>query len=192
LVIYTHTDTNINQSIAFDQLASYINPINILCHTEDHRIIISTPERMSNYMNMGYNNQGFKRLMDISHDIMPIMNEKYNNLFGFNGLSEICDSYYYTEHIGDSNNYDLNKMQDYDTLYISNLNLKKIYHKLRTIINRPFILVSSCGDCECPNDLFETTELFNDFINWKHLQHWFCQNCLIRLSYDDVLYSYKE
>ncbi len=182
LVIYTHTDINIDQTIEFNQLASYIHSHNKLCYTEGHRIIISTPEHMSNYMitDLDNINKADCKIMDISHDIIPIINEKYNVLLGFNGLSEICDSYYYTEPIGDNtSSYEFDKMQDYDTIYMSNLLLKKHYNQLRSIIKRPFILVSGSGDCECPNELFENTEYFNEFINWTYLQHWFCQNCLI-------------
>ena len=47
-------------------------------------------------------------------------------------------------------------------------NLRKIYKQLRQIVTKPFILVTGEGDCECPNQIFETNSEFEDFI--KHYE----------------------
>lgn len=181
LVIYTHTYINFNNIINFPNLSNHINMTQQICNTQDHTFVISTPTNMINYMNTNdiYINNLNLMLIEIPVIIIPIINEKYNILYGFHGISEICDSYNYTEQQDNNTIYDFQLVRDYDTIYVTNLNLKKIYKQLMQRITRPFILVSGSADCECPNGIFESDELFNEFINWKHLQHWFCQNSLI-------------
>jgi len=101
-------------------------------------------------------------------------------LFGFRGFEETCDSEKYTDRINqETKNYSFDNMNEYDTVYFSNLNLRKIYKQLKQTIQKPFILVTGEGDCECPNEIFDTDEERNDFLNWDMLKHWFCQNCII-------------
>lgn len=178
IVIYTHTSNNVlTPNINYGNIANYILNNNPILVNNKQNIIISSLDNISKFMN----NIGEMNATNISIDVevVPINNEKYNTFYGFNGLKEICDSYNYSEFINNNTVYDFSKVRDYDTIYITNLNLKKIYKQIMKIIQKLFILVSGEGDCECPKEIFNGDEEFNEFINWKYLQHWFCQNCFI-------------
>jgi hypothetical protein len=176
--MYIHTDVNFTQSVNWFKISNIINSTNFLYASDDEHIIIGSQSTMMEYMIDPIN--GVRNKISIPHTISSITIEKYNMFFGFNGFDEVCDSYNFTERIGEQTSYIFDKMKDYDTIYITSLNLKKIYTQLRGIVKRPFILVSGSGDCECPSNMFDGNEdEFYNFINWDCLQHWFCQNCLI-------------
>ena len=140
-----------------------------------------------------------KKGIEFNYSLKPITIEKYNELFGFRGLSEVCDSHKYISDYDDAGNYsmDLSQIKANDTVYFTNLSLRRLHHQI-ILIPKPFILVSGGGDCECPNQIFETDAEFQKFINCPNIVHWFCQNTLIKhpkitpiplgLDYETIMY----
>lgn len=181
IVIYTHTNVlnipRINWSLLYETLLE----TNSLYVNSDQTFICGSKSNMIKYLrNALPNNNMPERVLDIHTEIVVPPIEKYNTLYGFRGLEETCDSERYTTRNADeSKSYSFEQMNAYDTVYFSNLTLRKVYKQLYNIIKKPFILVTGEGDCECPNQLFETDAEFAEFLKWDKLQHWFCQNCLI-------------
>ena len=74
-------------------------------------------------------------------------------------------------------NYDWDKLQDGDKLYVCSNAIKHFVKMLDKITVR-FILVS--GDCDelVPNDCFSDDEQFIKFIENDKILHWYTQNCV--------------
>lgn len=181
IVIYTHTNVlnipKFNWNVLYQEILTtgklYVNP--------DRTFICGSMINMMKYLQDPISNNMEEELIKLDIITKKVEIEKYNNLYGFRGLEENCDSERYTTRLENENkSYSFEKMMPYDTIYFSNLTLRNVYKKLYSIITKPFILVSGEGDCECPNELFATNEEFIEFINWDKLKHWFCQNCLIQ------------
>jgi len=180
IVIYTHTRVidlpKLDWSVLHDE---FLNN-NYIYTTPDDRFVCGSKNNMIDYLCGVNHNNAVRHTLNLKYTIEPNLIEKYNSLFGFRGFEETCDSEKYTHRVSnETKQYSFDQMKDYDTLYFSNLNLRKIHKQLRTCINRPFILVTGEGDCECPNEIFDTDEEFTEFLNWDNLKHWFCQNCLV-------------
>jgi hypothetical protein len=180
LVIYTHTNVlnlpTINWILLYEESVKsdclYVN--------SDRTFVCGSSSIMMKYLRNKLASNAQERGIDLNTEVMVPVIEKYNALFGFRGLEETCDSDRYTTHNSDeTREYSFEKMNAYDTVYFSNLSLRKVYKQLYRIITKPFILVTGEGDCECPNELFETAADFDEFLKWDKLQHWFCQNCVI-------------
>ena len=181
IVIYTQTNVlnipKLNWYVLYEEILTsqslYTNP--------DRTFICGSMSNMMNYLQNPTSMQ-FKEQVIVLNTIMKTPDiEKYNVLFGFRGFEETCDSERYTKHLEDgSKNYSFENLAAYDTVYFSNLTLRKVYKQLPKIIKKPFILVTGEGDCECPNELFETNDDFIEFIKWDKLTHWYCQNCLVQ------------
>ena len=181
IVIYTHTNVLNIPKIDWSLLCEEILGTNCLYVNSDRTFVCGSKSNMIKYLqNTSPNPNMPERGLDILTETVVPPIEKYNKLYGFRGLEETCDSERYTSHIDVATRmYSFDKMNAYDTLYFSNLTLRKVYKQLYNLINKPFILVTGEGDCECPNQLFETDAEFAEFLKWDKLQHWFCQNCLV-------------
>lgn len=178
IVVYTHTNVlnipRINWSLLHDEIVTN----NKLYVSSDRQFVCGSKLNMIEYLRSRSNIP--EVVLDLNYTVKTPEIEKYNTLFGFRGFEETCDSERYTERVNiEMKNYSFDKMNNYDTIYFSNLNLHKLHKQLKNAINKPFILVTGEGDCECPNEIFDTDEEFNEFIQWDLLKHWFCQNCLI-------------
>ena len=180
IILYTHTNVlkipQINWSFLYEETVKtdclYVN--------SDRTFVCGSASIMMKYLRNELVNNAPEREIDITTEMTVPPIEKYNALYGFRGLEETCDSERYTTHIDVSTReYSFEKMNAYDTVYLSNLTLRIIYKRLYKQITKPFILVTGEGDCECPNEVFETNADFDEFLKWDKLQHWFCQNCLI-------------
>ena len=180
LIVYTHTNVlnlpTINWILLYEESVKsdclYVN--------SDRTFVCGSSMIMMKYLRNELASNTLERELDINAELVVPAVEKYNTLFGFRGLEETCDSERYTmRNAEDNREYSFDKMNAYDTVYFSNLALRKVYKQLYRIITKPFILVTGEGDCECPDGLFETPADFNEFIKWDKLQHWFCQNCVI-------------
>lgn len=178
LIVYTHTNVlnlpTINWILLYEESVKsdclYVN--------SDRTFVCGSSMIMMKYLRNERNMQ--EREIDLNTEFVVPAVEKYNALFGFRGLEETCDSERYTmRNVEDNREYSFDKMNAYDSVYFSNLTLRKVYKQLYRIITKPFILVTGEGDCECPDEVFETPADFNEFIKWDKLQHWFCQNCVI-------------
>jgi SAM-dependent methyltransferase len=180
LVIYTHTNVLNLPTMNWNLLYEETLKTDCLYVNSDRTFICGSPIIMMKYLRNGLASNTRERVLDLNTEVMVPAVEKYNALFGFRGLEETCDSERYTtRNVEDAREYSFDKMNAYDTVYFSNLSLRKVYKQLYRIIKKPFILVTGEGDCECPNELFETAADFDEFLKWDKLQHWFCQNCLI-------------
>ena len=180
MVIYTHTNVlNIvrtNWKLLYDEITT----TNGLYINHDKTFVCGSQDTMSKYFQNMLPNDYKTILLDLNTVSKTSIIEKYNVLNAFRGLEETGDSERYTERLPDeTKSYSFENMKPYDTVYFSNLTLRKIYKQLRQIVTKPFILVTGEGDCECPNQIFETNSEFEDFIKWDKLKHWFCQNTLI-------------
>jgi hypothetical protein len=180
LAIYTHTNVlnlpTINWILLYEESVKsdclYVN--------SDRTFVCGSLTIMIKYLRNELDSNSRERELDLNTEFMIPSLEKYNALFGFRGLEETCDSERYTiRKSDDAREYSFEKMNAYDTVYFSNLSLRKVYKQLYRIITKPFILVTGEGDCECPNEIFETAADFDEFLKWDKLQHWFCQNCVI-------------
>jgi len=181
IVIYTHTNVlnipRLNWNVLYEDILTtggvYTN--------QDRTFVCGSMKDMIKYLQYPTSTQITERVIALNTTVKTCDIEKYNVLYGFRGLEENCDSERYTTRLDNENkSYSFEKMEAYDTVYFSNLTLRKVYKQIQQIITKPFILVSGEGDCECPNELFETNEDFIEFINWDKLKHWYCQNCLIK------------
>ena len=180
IVIFTHTNVlnipRINWSLMHDKIVTS-NPLYI---NSNHDFVCGSKQKMIDYLRGNNIIDTNIELLDINCGVSKPEIEKYNILFGFRGFEETCDSERYITRLNDeTKQYSFDQMKEYDTIYLSNLNLRNVYKQLKNAINKPFILVTGEGDCECPNEIFDTDEEFNEFIEWDLLKHWFCQNCLI-------------
>jgi hypothetical protein len=198
LVIHVQTQLIFESNFNWDLLDSYCNDSSqSILGNQDNAFIIGSQNAMTEYLLDS--NAISKKDIEFDYSIKPITIEKYNTFFGFRGLSEVCDSHKYTSEYDDVGNYsmDLSQVKDYDTVYFTNLSLRRL-HKQIILIPKPFILVSGGGDCECPNQIFETDAEFQLFINSPNIIHWFCQNTLIKhpkitpiplgLDYETIMY----
>jgi hypothetical protein len=180
LVIYTHTNVLNLPTMNWILLYEETLKSDCLYVNSDRTFVCGSPTIMMKYLRNNLDSNSRERELDLNTEVMVPVVEKYNALFGFRGLEETCDSERYTTRKSDeTREYSFEKMNAYDTLYFSNLTLRKVYKQLYRIITKPFILVTGEGDCECPNELFETAADFDEFLKWDNLQHWFCQNCVI-------------
>jgi len=180
LVIYTHTNVLNLPSINWKLLYEETLKTDCLYVNSDRTFVCGSSSIMMKYLRNELDGNMRERELDLTTTCAVPQVEKYNALFGFRGLEETCDSERYTTHNDIVNRtYSFENMNAYDTVYFGNLTLKKAYKQLYQIITKPFILVTGGGDCECPNEIFETTADFDEFLKWDKLQHWFCQNCLI-------------
>ena len=180
IVIHTHTNVFKIPIINWDFLHREIMKTDCLYANPEKSFVCGSMQTMTSYLYNTLDVNVTTRIIDIKTETRISEIEKYNVLFGFRGFEETCDSERYTNRLShETKNYSFEKMKDYDTVYFSNLTLKKTYKQVMNLIKKPFILVSGEGDCECPNQLFDTIEDFNEFVNWDKLKHWFCQNCLI-------------
>ena len=201
LVVYlqTHIIFDYNLKWDWDLLNAYINDTRAIYSNDDNAFVIGPQSEMMKYLSQSNSNAISKKDIKFNYSIKSITIEKYNILFGFRGLSEVCDSYKYTSDYDATGNYsiDLSQIQPLDTVYFTNLSLMQL-HKQIILISKPIILVSGGGDCECPNQIFETDEEFQKFINSPNIIHWFCQNVLIKhpkitpiplgLDYETIMY----
>jgi len=198
LVIHVQTQLIFESNFNWDLLNTYCNDSSqSILGNQDNAFIIGSQNAMTEYLLDS--NAISKKDIEFDYSIKPITIEKYNTFFGFRGLSEVCDSYKYISDYDDAGNYsmDLSKIQAHDTVYFTNLSLRRL-HKQIILIPKPFILVSGGGDCECPNQIFETDAEFQLFINSPNIIHWFCQNTLIKhpkitpiplgLDYETIMY----
>jgi hypothetical protein len=179
LIIYTHTNVLNFPSINWILLYEEIVKSDCLYVNYDRTFICGSSSIMMKYLRNDLTSNIRERELDITTVCTVPAIEKYNALFGFRGLEETCDSERYTTRTDENREYSFDKMKAYDTVYFSNLNLRKVYKQLYRTFTKPFILVTGEGDCECPNELFETAADFDEFLKWDKLQHWFCQNCLV-------------
>jgi hypothetical protein len=197
LVIHAQTQLIFESNLNWDLLNTYCNDnSHSILNNQDNTFIIGSQSTMIQYLD---SNLLPKKGIEFDYSIKPITIEKYNTFFGFRGLSEVCDSHKYTSEYDDVGNYsmDLSQVQPNDTVYFTNLSLRRL-HKQIILIPKPFILVSGGGDCECPNQIFETDAEFQTFINCPNIIHWFCQNTLIKhpkitpiplgLDYETIMY----
>lgn len=194
IVIYLQTQIMFESSINWDLLK--INTQTIYSNDDDSFIVGPQSEMIKYLLDPS---MILKKKIDFNYSIKPITIEKYNTLFGFRGLSEICDSYKYCSEYDDTGNYsiDLSQIKPYDTIYFANLSVMRFYKQI-SLISKPFILVSSGSDCECPNEIFKTHDEFLEFINSPNIIHWFCQNVLVKhdkitpipvgLDYETIMY----
>ena len=199
LVIYSQTHIIFESNLIWnwDLLNTYINETQTIYSNDDNAFVVGTQSEMLKYLS--HPNMISKKDIEFKYSIKPITIEKYNALFGFRGLSEVCDSYKYSSEQDATGKYviDLSQIQPRDTIYFTNLSLMQL-HKEIILIAKPFILVSGGGDCECPNQIFETDDEFQTFINSPNIIHWFCQNVLIKhpkitpipigLDYETIMY----
>ena len=193
LVIYTETQVIFESKINWNLLNTYVNGIQIICTNDDNTFVIGSQSTMTQYLLDSYTNA--KKNIEFNYSVKPITIEKYNTFFGFRGLSEVCDSYKYMDE--NDKFMDISQIQSNDTIYFTNLNLRRLHCEI-ILIPKPFILVSGGGDCECPNQIFDTDEEFQNFINSPNIVHWFCQNVLIKhpkitpiplgLDYETIMY----
>ena len=200
LVIHVQTQLLFKCDLNWDLIMNYLNDTSssILANKDD-TFTIGSQSAMIEYLSSLDSNLIPKKGIEFNYSIKPITIEKYNTFFGFRGLSEVCDSYKYISDYDDAGNYsmDLSQVQAHDTVYFTNLSLRRL-HKQIILIPKPFILVSGGGDCECPNQIFETDAEFQTFINSPNIIHWFCQNALIKhpkitpiplgLDYETIMY----
>ena len=167
LVIHVQTQLLFKCDLNWDLIMNYLNDTSssILANKDD-TFTIGSQSAMIEYLSSLDSNLIPKKGIEFEYSVKPITIEKYNTLFGFRGLSEVCDSYKYISDYDDAGNYsmDLSKIQPHDTVYFTNLSLRRL-HKQIILITKPFILVSGGGDCECPNQIFETDAEFQTFIN---------------------------
>lgn len=199
LVIYTQTQLIFESNFKWDLINTYCNGTSSILGNDDNAFIVGSQSAMIEYLSDFDSNLISKKDIEFDYSIKPITIEKYNTLFGFRGLSEVCDSYKYTSEHDAAGNYsmDLSQVQDYHTVYFTNLSLRRLHQQI-LLIPKPFILVSGGGDCECPNQIFETDAQFQTFINFPNIVHWFCQNALIKhpkitpiplgLDYETIMY----
>ena len=193
LVIYTETQVIFESNINWNLINTYCNSTQIICANDDNTFFIGSQSTMTQYLLDSYTNA--KKNIEFNYSVKPITIEKYNTFFGFRGLSEVCDSYKYIDE-----NYkfmDISQIQSNDTIYFTNLKLRQLHREI-ILIPKPFILVSGGGDCECPNQIFDTDDEFQNFINSPNIVHWFCQNVLIKhpkitpiplgLDYETIMY----
>jgi hypothetical protein len=193
LVIYTETQVIFESKINWNLLNTYVNGTQIICSNDDNTFVIGSHYLMNKYLLDTYTNA--KKMIEFKYSIQPITIEKYNTFLGFRGLSEVCDSYKYMDE--NVKIMDISQMQSNDTIYFTNLSLNRLHRQL-ILIPKPFILVSGGGDCECPNQIFDTEDEFQNFINSPNIVHWFCQNVLIKhpkitpiplgLDYETIMY----
>lgn len=181
LVVYISTNVlnmpRIDWSVLYEEMLT----TNCIYVNDGRTFVCGLKPNMIKYLQDTLPIDTSERRIDLDSKFIVPSIEKYNTLYGFRGLEETCDSERYTIRSADESKiYSFNKMNDYDTVYFSNLTLRKVYKQLYTIIKKPFILVTGEGDCECPNQLFETDAEFNEFLQWDKLKHWFCQNSLVR------------
>ena len=180
LVLYTHTNVLNIPSINWILLYEESVKSDCLYVNSDRTFVCGSPTIMMKYLRNELDSNTRERELDLNTEMTVPPIEKYNALFGFCGLEETCDSGRYTkQNPNETREYSFEKMNAYDTVYFTNLSLRKVYKQLYRIITKPFILVTGEGDCECPNEIFETAADFDEFLKWDKLQHWFCQNCLI-------------
>ena len=196
-IIYTQTQLIFESDFKWDFINTYVNGTQIICCNDDNTFVIGSQSAMTNYF--ADPNSMPKKGIEFNYSLKPITIEKYNELFGFRGLSEVCDSHKYISDYDDAGNYsmDLSQVQANDTVYFTNLSLRRLHHQI-ILISKPFILVSGGGDCECPNQIFETDAEFQTFIDSSNIIHWFCQNTLIKhpkitpiplgLDYETIMY----
>ena len=193
IVIYTETQVIFESNIHWNLLNTYVNGIQIICANNDNTFFIGSQSTMTQYLLDSYTN--VKKNIEFNYSVKPITIEKYNTFFGFRGLSEVCDSYKYMDE--NDKFMDISQIQSNDTIYFTNLNLRRLHREI-ILIPKPFILVSGGGDCECPNQIFDTDDEFQNFINSPNIVHWFCQNVLIKhpkitpiplgLDYETIMY----
>jgi hypothetical protein len=193
LVIYTETQLIFETKIYWNLINTYCNGTQIICANDDNTFIVGSHDTMNQYLLDSYTNA--KKMIEFKYSIQPITIEKYNTFFGFRGLSEVCDSYKYNDEQNEL--IDISQMQSNDTIYFTNLSLRRLHRQI-ILIPKPFILVSGGGDCECPNQIFDTDDEFQNFINSPNIVHWFCQNVLIKhpkitpiplgLDYETIMY----
>jgi hypothetical protein len=198
IVIYTETQVIFECKINWNLLNTYCNGTQIICSNDDNTFFIGSQSTMTQYLLDTYTNT--KKNIDFNYSVKPITIEKYNTFFGFRGLSEVCDSYKYMDEkdeFGNCLTIDISQMQSHDTIYFTSLSLRQLHRQI-ILISKPFILVSGGGDCECPNQIFDTDAEFQNFINSPNIVHWFCQNVLIKhqkitpiplgLDYETIMY----
>lgn len=191
LVIYTQTQHIFEDKIKWNVLNTYCNGTQTICANHDNTFFIGSHDTMTKYLLDTYTNA--TKNIEFNYSVKPITIEKYNTFYGFRGLSEICDSHKYM----DGSIMDLSQVQSNDILYFTSLSLRRLHRQIM-LIPKPFILVSGGGDCECPNQIFDTDAEFQKFIDCPNIVHWFCQNVLIKhpkitpiplgLDYETIMY----
>lgn len=200
LVIYLQTQLIFESNLKWDLMNTYCNDTSqSILGNKDDTFTIGSQNAMIEYLSNLDSNLISKKGIEFNYSVKPITIEKYNTFFGFRGLSEVCDSHKYTSEYDATGNYsiDLSQVQPNDTVYFTNLSLRRLHNQI-ILIPKPFILVSGGGDCECPNQIFETDAEFQTFINCPNIVHWFCQNTLIKhpkitpiplgLDYETIMY----
>jgi hypothetical protein len=193
IVIYTETQVIFESNIHWNLLNTYVNGTQLICANDDNTFIVGSHDTMTQYLLDSYTNA--KKNIEFNYSVKPITIEKYNIFFGFRGLSEVCDSYKFMDENDEF--MDISQIQSNNTIYFTNLSLRRLHRQI-ILIPKPFILVSGGGDCECPNQIFDTDDEFQNFINSPNIVHWFCQNVLIKhpkitpiplgLDYETIMY----
>jgi hypothetical protein len=198
MIIQMETTLQFETPLLLNLINTYVNNTDAFCFNDDKTLLIGSHKNMIKYLE-NPDEPIKKKGIEFPYTVKPITNERYNVLYGFRGFSEICDSYKYTSEHDEAGNYyiSMDKINDYDTVYMTNLSLRRL-HKEVIKIQKPFILVSGGGDCECPNEMFDTSEDFQEFVNCENIKHWFCQNSLtnhpkitripLGLDYETMMY----
>lgn len=75
--------------------------------------------------------------------------------------------------------YNFNDLQEGSLIYVCTCAVNHFLGSIFPNIPHSFVLVT--GDCDIcfPNDVFYSSELFEEIINQPKLIHWFSQNCLV-------------
>ena len=131
LVVYlqTHIIFDYNLKWDWDLLNAYINDTRAIYSNDDNAFVIGPQSEMMKYLSQSNSNAISKKDIKFNYSIKSITIEKYNILFGFRGLSEVCDSYKYTSDYDATGNYsiDLSQIQPLDTVYFTNLSLRQLH-----------------------------------------------------------------
>jgi hypothetical protein len=110
-----------------------------------------------------------------------MMNESNNTFVSSRGILKSCDWYSTTPQSSIQRLLNYPPLEAADpnqirTFYICSTAIPYFIRHILPNLKKPFILVG--GDCDetIPNDIFQSSKAFNEFINNPNLIHWFSQN----------------
>jgi hypothetical protein len=73
---------------------------------------------------------------------------------------------------------DFSKITENSSLYLCSEVIKMDSSNILEQISHKIILVTGDSDLTCPDDLFDSSEMFLKFIESEKIIHWFAQNCI--------------
>lgn len=111
----------------------------------------------------------------------PLYQESLCKYVSIRGIAGLCDKKPNRDILSDQDNFDLtdyNNIEDYDTVFVPTLDLKRFLNEVFYVQNKKIILVTGCCVKSVPIEICKLQNIDRmRLLTSPNLIHWFTQNC---------------